>query len=146
MLGFLGRLAVSLEELQSVAVWELCLGLTDVYNTGRTRFWYLSIDILCILLHVKFEGGLPISVLKYRTLLFQKSGIKTVEFSESSQSCQTPWTIVKLAYKFQHHVPSSPVYFHDYILKVYVPTVTDYVLGNPEDDSATIIKRTHSLL
>jgi hypothetical protein len=44
--------------------WGRYVVVTDTYDTCTLRVWYLSTDILFILLHVKFEDGLFISVLK----------------------------------------------------------------------------------
>jgi hypothetical protein len=52
--------------LTSVAVLGLSVVATDAYTVGVLRFWRHSIDLDCILLHVKFEGVLSISVLEKR--------------------------------------------------------------------------------
>jgi hypothetical protein len=53
-----------LRPLESVAVLRLDGEFRDAYNTGMLHVWYLVIDMHFILLHVKFEGGLSISILK----------------------------------------------------------------------------------
>lgn len=54
----------SLGTLQSVAALRLCADFTDEYSTGMLQFYYLSIDVHCILLHVEFVDWLSISVLR----------------------------------------------------------------------------------
>jgi hypothetical protein len=46
--------------------------LTDAYSIGALRFLWRSVDMDCLLLHVKFEDGLSISVLKNKATLLQK--------------------------------------------------------------------------
>jgi hypothetical protein len=52
--------------LESVAVLGLCVAFKEAYNTGTLQVWYPSIDIPFVVLHLKFEEGLSISVLKNR--------------------------------------------------------------------------------
>jgi hypothetical protein len=52
--------------LESVAVSGLTGKFRQAYNTDILQVWYLSIDMPSILLHMEFEDGLSISVLKNR--------------------------------------------------------------------------------
>jgi hypothetical protein len=60
-----------------------CLGDLCKVNRHSAKeeffFWYHSIDMNCLLLHVKFEGGLSVSISRNRT---QKLESKTNEFSK----------------------------------------------------------------
>jgi hypothetical protein len=42
--------------------------------------WCTSIDMGCILLHERFEGRLPISVLRNKATIYKTLGFKTDEF------------------------------------------------------------------
>jgi hypothetical protein len=44
----------------------LCAVIADVYNTEKVCSCCHSIDISCILLHVKFEDGLSVQILRNR--------------------------------------------------------------------------------
>lgn len=63
MLGFL-VLTTVFEHFKTVAVWGLCVMLTDAYNQEIVRSWYRSMHIDYTLLKVKFKDGLTISVLR----------------------------------------------------------------------------------
>jgi hypothetical protein len=52
--------------LKSVAILRLKGELREAYNTDVLQFLYLSIDMSFILVHVNFDDGLSISVLKTR--------------------------------------------------------------------------------
>jgi hypothetical protein len=52
----------------------------DVYTVGSICFWHHSTDIGCILLHLKFERGLSISILRNKATLYKKMESKTEEF------------------------------------------------------------------
>jgi hypothetical protein len=54
--------------LKSVAVWGLGLVFGEACNTGIRYFWYDSIEIQSILIHVDFEDGLSIPVMKKEQL------------------------------------------------------------------------------
>jgi hypothetical protein len=64
MLDFPGLITPFEGTLEFVAVLGFSVELMDVYNIGIHRYQCQSIDIDCILLHVKSEGELPISVLR----------------------------------------------------------------------------------
>jgi hypothetical protein len=53
-----------LRPLKSVAVLELSLVFRQVCNTYILHFWYHSIDIHSIFLHMEFEDGLSIQVMR----------------------------------------------------------------------------------
>jgi hypothetical protein len=55
-----------LESLKLVAVFGLCGEFREAYIKVILQFWYHSIDIHSILLHVEFEDGLSIPVTKTR--------------------------------------------------------------------------------
>jgi hypothetical protein len=56
----------TLASLKSVPVFGLAEVFTDTFDAGVLQVWYPSIDIHSTLLHVTFEDGLSISVLKNR--------------------------------------------------------------------------------
>jgi hypothetical protein len=56
----------TLGSLESVAVLEVCVVFGAVTSTGILLFWYLSVAIHFIIIHVQFDDGLSISVLKIR--------------------------------------------------------------------------------
>jgi hypothetical protein len=58
--------SLSLEALESVAVLGLSVVFREAYSTSTFHVWYLLLDIHFILLHVEFEGGLSMSVMKNR--------------------------------------------------------------------------------
>jgi hypothetical protein len=53
-----------LKPLEPAVVLKLNVVLKETYGTGLLQVWYLLIDRHFILLHVKFEDGSSISVLK----------------------------------------------------------------------------------
>jgi hypothetical protein len=63
--------------LQLVAFGGLLVAFTDSYNINMRVSWYQSIEMHCIVLPVKYEGGLSISVLKNEQLFTQNWGFKT---------------------------------------------------------------------
>jgi hypothetical protein len=68
-----------------VAFWGLLVAFTDSYNIKMLVSWYQSIEMQRIVLPVKFDGGLYISVLRNMQLLTKKiGGSKTDQFSKSS--------------------------------------------------------------
>jgi hypothetical protein len=69
---------------ESVAVLGLSVGLTDTYHTGILQFWYHPIDRHFILLHVKFENVLFISVLKIRAIRHKNPQLVIVKFLKKS--------------------------------------------------------------
>jgi hypothetical protein len=58
----------------------VCTVNGGAYDIRIVCSWYYSIDIDCILLHVKFEGRLFIWGLRKKATLYQKLGFKTDEF------------------------------------------------------------------
>lgn len=68
--------------LPSIAVLTLSVVLTDAPFVKVPRFLHFTIDSDCILLNVKFEGELSMSVLRNRAISFRKVGSKTDEFSK----------------------------------------------------------------
>jgi hypothetical protein len=54
----------SLGSLESVVVLGRSVVLREAHTAGILQIWYLSIDVCFILLHVEFEVGLSISILK----------------------------------------------------------------------------------
>jgi hypothetical protein len=52
----------------------------EAYSTGILQFWHLSIDIRFILLHVEFEDGLSISVVKAKTTRRKTLQLEIVKF------------------------------------------------------------------
>jgi hypothetical protein len=63
-----------------VAVLELSIVIREAYSMGIHQFWYLSIDIQFILLHVEFEDRLFISVLKNRATWLKNLQLEIVKF------------------------------------------------------------------
>jgi hypothetical protein len=62
--------------LQSVAFWGLLVASTAAYNIKVLVSGYQSIDIYGIVLFVKFDVGLSISVLRNKQLVEKKGGQK----------------------------------------------------------------------
>jgi hypothetical protein len=61
----------TLGPLESVAVLKLSVVLREGYNTNILQFWYQSLDIHFILLHVKFKDTSFISVSKNRAARYK---------------------------------------------------------------------------
>jgi hypothetical protein len=78
-----------LTPLESVAILGLKVVLTDAYNTCILQVWSHLIDIHFILLHMEFEGRLPISVLRIRSTLYKKLQLEIVKVRKS-QLCSKP--------------------------------------------------------
>lgn len=68
ILGFQRSIAV-LGTFQSGALLELQVALINAYNIKVLLFLWRSIDMGCILFHVKFEVGLSISVSEIKAVL-----------------------------------------------------------------------------
>jgi hypothetical protein len=62
-----------------VAFWALLLAFTAAYNINMLVFEYRSIDMRCIVLPVKLDGGLSISALRNKQL-YHKIEIKSLQF------------------------------------------------------------------
>jgi hypothetical protein len=58
---------------------ELRAEFREAYWTGTLQVWYLSKDIHFFLLHVEFEDGLTISVLKNRATRHKISQLEIVK-------------------------------------------------------------------
>jgi hypothetical protein len=71
MLGFGGQFP-TLGPLESVANLGLSVVFREPYSASILQFWYILIDIRFILLHVEFEEGLSISVVKNRATRYEK--------------------------------------------------------------------------
>jgi hypothetical protein len=91
-LGFLSKVSF-LIPLQSVTFWGLILAFTIAYNVKVLFYGYQSIDIQCIVLSVKFDGGLFISVLRNKQL-FTKKRAKSLHFQifEKTVAWAHVWT------------------------------------------------------
>jgi hypothetical protein len=82
--------------LKSVAVFELGAVFREAYNTGTLQFWYLAIDILCLLFYVEFDDGLSSMILKNRATCLKISQLE----------------IVKALKKSKVFKPRPPTFFH----------------------------------
>jgi hypothetical protein len=76
--------------LQSVAFWGLLVVLMAAYNLNVLVPEYQSIDIQCIVLPVKFDGGLSISVPRNKQLFEKKRKSKVHIFKESKSFSLAP--------------------------------------------------------
>jgi hypothetical protein len=72
-----------LNPLQSVAFGGLLLAFTTAYNVKMLVFGYQSIDMHCIVVRVKFDGGSSMSVLRNKQL-FPKKMSKVYIFKKVS--------------------------------------------------------------
>jgi hypothetical protein len=79
-LNFLGWLA-TFDTLHLVAFWGLLGAFSAAYNVKVLLSKYQSIDMHCIMLPVKYDGGLSMSVLKNKQL-FKKNGRQKFTFSK----------------------------------------------------------------
>jgi hypothetical protein len=79
--NFLGWLA-SLIPLQLVALWMLLGAFTVAYNLKVLVSGYPSIDMHCIVLPVKYDGGLSISFLRIKQLLKKKLDVKSCQITQ----------------------------------------------------------------
>lgn len=66
--------------LQPVAVLSVCVSLVDAYNIGKVCSLHRSIEMGCVLLHVKFGNGSSISVLTNRETSSRNSSLETESF------------------------------------------------------------------
>jgi hypothetical protein len=62
--------------LQSVAFWGFIWAFKDPLNIQMQVSWYQTLATQCIVLPVKFDAGLPISVLRNKQL-FDKKDVKS---------------------------------------------------------------------
>lgn len=89
MLRFLGGIAVWWT-LHSVAIFGLCIGLTDAQIIKGVCFWYFSMNMNFILFYVRFEWRLSIRFLRNKATLYIKYKLTTVMFFKNSPLFQTP--------------------------------------------------------
>jgi hypothetical protein len=122
------------EPSKSAAVLRLNAGFREAHYADILQSWYLPIDIHCILLHVKFEDGLSISVLKKKQLvtkihngeskkllngrpltLFLKPRLSRAEF-KTGGSCEGitakgPTLVIFCQYTYHSHKHYKQVYY-----------------------------------
>lgn len=55
---------------------------TGAYNMEKTRYWYRSIDIVCVLFQEKFECEFFIPILKNRATLHKKQELGSRKISK----------------------------------------------------------------
>jgi hypothetical protein len=70
--------------LESVTVLGLGVVFREAYVIGIFQIWYRSIDIHFILLHVKFEYGLFISVMQNRAIRHKNLQLEIEKFLKKS--------------------------------------------------------------
>jgi hypothetical protein len=64
--------------------WELLVAFTDKYDIKMHVSWYQLIAMHCIVLPVKFDSGLPISVLRNEQLFNENwEGSKPISFQKA---------------------------------------------------------------
>jgi hypothetical protein len=91
MLGFNERVTnFGVTTVESVAVSGLNVAFREVYNTDILQFWYHTIGIHLILLHVEFEDGFSISVLKIKALRLNNLQLEIVKFLKKSNVHRPP--------------------------------------------------------
>lgn len=66
-----------------------CVGLTEVYIIEKLILSYHSIEIDDICFHVKFKGGLSISVPRNKTVLYKIIGVQNRGVFKKLTICQT---------------------------------------------------------
>jgi hypothetical protein len=80
----------SLGPLGYVAVLGKSVVVRKAWNTDILQFWPHSTDKHFILLHVKFEGGLSVSVLKNKATRHKNSHLEIVKFLKKSNVLNGP--------------------------------------------------------
>jgi hypothetical protein len=83
MLGLVDRLP-TLGPLESFAILRLGVAIRDAYSTYMLQVLYLLIDMHYILLYVKFEDGLSISVLKNNAIRHNSLQLEIIRFLKKS--------------------------------------------------------------
>ncbi|SAM05906.1 hypothetical protein [Absidia glauca] len=76
--------------LKPVAVLWLCVELTNAYSMFKAYVWYASVGMNFFLPHVKFEGRLPISVLRGEAARNKKFELQIEKFLKKENVFQTP--------------------------------------------------------
>jgi hypothetical protein len=66
--------------LESSVVFVLVVGFSEAYEAGMLSVCYHSINIFCILPHVKFKVGLPIWILQNRASRHKKVHLEIAKF------------------------------------------------------------------
>jgi homogentisate 1,2-dioxygenase len=83
--------------LQQGAFLRLLVAFTDPLGIKVPVSWYQSIDMHCIVLLVKFEGGLTISVLRKKALFITNWGLNfhgfklSIDFSHFQKKKTQAW-------------------------------------------------------
>jgi hypothetical protein len=73
---------------ETIAILKLSVVLKDAHSTDILQVWYHSIGIHFILLHVKIEDGLSISVLKNRATCHKNLELEIVKVLKKSNAAR----------------------------------------------------------